>query len=46
MLVAANKNGNGWNDYKWTNPVTQAIEAKSSYFEKVDDVVIGCGIYK
>jgi len=46
MLDAAKKNGKGWNDYKWTNPATQVIEAKSSYFEKVDDVVIGCGIYK
>jgi cytochrome c len=38
--------GSGWVDYKWPNPVTKAIESKSSYVEKVDDVIIGCGIYK
>lgn len=38
--------GKGWVDYKWPNPVTKAIEAKSSYIEKVEDVIVGCGIYK
>lgn len=43
--VAANK-GQGWIDYKWTNPITKVIEAKSSYIEKYDDVFVGSGIYK
>ncbi len=42
----ASSKGKGWTDYKWANPVTKAIDAKSLYFEKAGDLVIGCGIYK
>ncbi|MEC5216618.1 cytochrome c [Actimicrobium sp. GrIS 1.19] len=38
--------GSGWVDYKWANPVTKAIESKSTYIEKVGDVLIGSGVYK
>jgi cytochrome c len=38
--------GKGWVDYKWPNPVSKAIEAKSTYIEKHEDVLIGSGIYK
>ena len=38
--------GKGWIDYKWPNPVSKAIESKSTYIEKHDDVLIGAGIYK
>ncbi|MYN08489.1 cache domain-containing protein [Pseudoduganella aquatica] len=43
--VAATK-GSGWVDYKWPNPVSKAIEKKSTYVEKTGDLVIICGIYK
>lgn len=43
--VAATK-GSGWVDYKWPNPVSKAIEKKSTYVEKAGDLVIICGIYK
>ena len=46
MLDVAKSKGKGWVDYKWPHPVTKAIEPKSTYVEKVDDLVIGCGIYK
>lgn len=47
FLEAANsKAGNGWVDYKWTNPKTGALEAKSTYVERFGDIIIGCGIYK
>ena len=46
MLDVAKAKGKGWVDYKWPHPVTKAIEPKSTYVEKVDDLVIGCGIYK
>ena len=36
----------GWVDYKWTNPQTKKVEAKSSYLMKVGDVIVGVGIYK
>lgn len=46
FIETANDKGKGWVDYKWPNPVTKAIELKSSYIEKVDGLIIGCGIYK
>ncbi|HYD81322.1 MAG TPA: cache domain-containing protein [Paucimonas sp.] len=46
FLEVANTKGKGWIDYKWTHPTTKAIEPKSTYVEKVGDVLIGCGIYK
>lgn len=46
FIEIANTKGKGWSDYKWPNPVTATLEPKSSYVEKVDDVLIGCGIYK
>lgn len=35
-----------WQDYKFTNPVSKKIEAKSMYCEKLDDTVVCGGIYK
>jgi signal transduction histidine kinase len=46
MIDGATAKGSGWSDYKWTNPVTKKIDPKSTYFQKVDDVILGCGIYK
>lgn len=46
MIDGASAKGSGWSDYKWTNPVTKKIDPKSTFFQKVDDVVLGCGIYK
>ena len=38
--------GSGWSDYDMLNPRSGRVEPKSMYFERVDDVVIGCGIYR
>jgi signal transduction histidine kinase len=38
--------GKGWQDYRFVNPVTKQIEHKSMYFERYEDLVINCGIYK
>jgi signal transduction histidine kinase len=38
--------GKGWQDYKFLDPLTKKIEPKSMYIEKVDDLIVGCGIYK
>jgi signal transduction histidine kinase len=46
MITTAEAKGSGWVDYKWTNQTTNAIEPKSTYFEKVNDIVVGCGVYK
>jgi len=43
----ARTKGSGWIDYRWTNPKTGQVEAKSTYVEKLGDrYAIGVGIYK
>ncbi|MYM21896.1 histidine kinase [Duganella sp. FT135W] len=46
MVDIAKSKGSGWVDFKWPNPVTKAVESKSGYVERVDDFLIGSGIYK
>ncbi|WP_332852079.1 cache domain-containing protein [Duganella sp. S19_KUP01_CR8] len=46
MLAVANGAGSGWVNYKWPNPSSKAIEPKTTFVEKVGDLVIGCGVYK
>ncbi|MEI7812204.1 MAG: cache domain-containing protein [Ignavibacteria bacterium] len=38
--------GKGWQNYKWSNPVSKRIENKTAYIEKFDDLIFGCGAYK
>jgi signal transduction histidine kinase len=46
MVSMAKGPGSGWIDYKWPNPLTNKIEDKSSYVEKMGDYFVGVGIYK
>ena len=46
VVTKAAAGNSGWVDYKWTNPVTKEIQAKSAYFEKLDDMIISTGYYK
>lgn len=46
MVVIANGKGSGWIDYKWPNPLTDRIEDKSSYIEKMGDYFVGVGVYR
>lgn len=46
FIEVAKTKGKGWVDYKWPNPVTKALEAKTTYVERVDDVLVACGVYK
>ncbi len=45
-IEAVKKQGHAWIDFQWPNPLTQKIEAKSTYSEKYEDLFISCGIYK
>jgi len=38
--------GKGWQDYKFTDPITKKIEPKTAYVEGVEGLIVGCGIYK
>jgi hypothetical protein len=43
----AKEKGKGWVEgYKFLNPVTQKLEGKAMYLERVGDTLVGCGIYK
>ena len=42
----ARTKGNGWQDYKYTNPNTKAVEDKMAYLEKCDDLIVGAGAYR
>ena len=46
ILDKAKNGGKGWVDYKWVNPISKEIQAKSVYLEKADDVIIASGFYK
>jgi cytochrome c len=46
MVDIANGKGWGWVDYKWPNPITNAIENKTSYIEKMGDYFVGVGVYR
>ncbi|MCA1247257.1 cache domain-containing protein [Massilia sp. MS-15] len=43
--VAAAK-GKGWVDYMYKNPTSGKIEPKTTYVQRVDDLVLESGIYK
>jgi cytochrome c len=45
-LELARKDGKGWQQYKFMNPATKAVELKVVYFEQAGDVIIGSGAYK
>jgi cytochrome c len=42
----AKSKGTGWVDYKFQNPESKKIEHKITYFLKVDELILCCGVYK
>lgn len=46
MVEKAKTGKPAWIDYKWPNPLTKDIEAKSSYCEPVEGGLICVGVYK
>ena len=38
--------GPGWVEYQIGNPLTGSIQTKMSYVQKVDNLYLGCGVYK
>lgn len=48
IKVCTSKEGHGWVNYRWTNPVSNNYEAKRGYAEKVPDMdlCLGTGVYK
>jgi cytochrome c len=46
ILELAKKKGKGWVDYKFKNPASGQVEAKTTYIQLVGDVTLEAGIYK
>jgi len=46
ILDVAKTKGKGWVDYKFKNPASGKVEAKTTYIYKVGDVTLEAGIYK
>ncbi len=45
IVEKAKANGTGWVDYVYLNPETNRQEHKTTYFQKVGDIILACGIY-
>jgi signal transduction histidine kinase len=46
IVELAKSKGTGWVDYKYKNPETNKVEAKTSYIMKSGDVILVAGIYR
>ncbi len=45
-IVLAKEQGEGWQNYKYTNPVSKQVENKVAFVELYDKLIFGCGVYK
>lgn len=45
-IVAQAEREPGWVEYDITNPTTGVVQTKMSYVLQVDDLYVGCGVYK
>jgi|APFre7841882630_1041343.scaffolds.fasta_scaffold08439_3 cytochrome c len=46
IIEKAKSKGSGWVDYVYLNPETNELEHKTTYIQKVDDIILCCGVYK
>ncbi|NPV04123.1 MAG: cache type 2 domain-containing protein [Syntrophaceae bacterium] len=46
IVETAKTKGSGWVDYKYLNPETKKVEAKTTYVLKAGDIILCCGTYK
>ncbi|MBC5782511.1 HAMP domain-containing protein [Ramlibacter sp. USB13] len=46
MTNVARSRGEGWVDYKWAHPVTNEVLVKSTFVQRLGEVVVACGIYR
>lgn len=46
ILDLAKSKGKGWVDYKFKNPASGKVEAKTTYVLRVGDIALEAGIYK
>lgn len=46
IISGAKTKGSGWVDYKWTNPATNKVAPKTTYYVKAGEYIVCCGAYK
>lgn len=46
IVELAKTKGSGWVDYVYKNPETGKVEPKTTYIEKVEDMIFACGTYR
>lgn len=46
IVSTAKASGFGWVDYKYLNPESKKVEAKTTYLQMSGDIVLCCGTYK
>ena len=46
IVEKAKSRGSGWVDYVYLNPETNKQEHKTTYFQKVGDIILCCGVYQ
>jgi signal transduction histidine kinase len=44
MIAIAQGPGSGWLSYKWPSPLTNKIEDRTAYIEKMGDYFVGVGV--
>jgi signal transduction histidine kinase len=45
-IMAQARRGPGWVEYDITNPNSGKVQTKMSFVQQVDDLFLGCGVYK
>jgi signal transduction histidine kinase len=45
-IITAKAQGEGWQIYKFSNPITKQVESKTAFVELYDELIFGCGVYK
>lgn len=46
QIDVARTKGSGWVDFEWVNPVSQNIEHRSAYLERMEDYFVLSGVYR
>jgi signal transduction histidine kinase len=46
IVELAKAKGSGWVDYKYVNPETKKLGAKTAYILRADGIILCCGVYK
>jgi len=46
QIELAKTKGNGWVEFVWVNPVSQKMEPRYTYLERIDDYFVLSGVFK